>query len=119
MKSTGILCVYIIGLLSGCASVETQQKNFVAYQNSEIGRPFYAHDLQGTRKEKIGEHIYEFMPDPIPETGCGVIWSVDTRTKGAYNHPNGMVFQIEGMKVSWRFVGDPQKCLLGTSWNAW
>ena len=113
------LFIFAIIALCGCESVETQRKSFVAYQNAEIGRPFYAHEARGMRKEKVGDNMYEFVPDPIPAHGCGVIWLVDSRKAGDYIHSNGITFQIEGMKVSWRFIGDPQKCLLGASWNAW
>ncbi len=58
----------------------------------------------------------EFVPDPILACGCGVAWIVDTRTKGPYHHPNGSIFTIEGIKKSWRFVGDSQKCLLKVNW---
>jgi hypothetical protein len=103
-------------MLVGCESVETQHRDFIAYQNREIGNQFYSYEKTGMREVKINDTESEFVPDPLPISGGGVAWTVDTRTRGLYFHPNGMTFQIEGVKKSWRFVGDPQRCLLKTAW---
>lgn len=106
----------LLVVLAGCESMQTQHRNFVSYQNHEIGNQFYSYEKEGMREVKISDFESEFVPDPLPPSGGGVAWRVDTRTRGAYHHPNGMNFQIEGIKKSWRFVGDPEKCLLPTGW---
>ena len=116
MKSTARLSICAILVLSGCASIETEHRDFIAYQNREIGNQFYSYEKKGMSEVKISEEESEFVPDQLPPGDGGVAWKVDTRTRGAYSHPNGMTFRIEGVKRSWRFVGDPQKCLLKTAW---
>ncbi len=102
---------------AGCNSIDEQRARFVQYQNREIGNQFYAHDKLGMREVKISETESEFIPDPLPTSGCGIAWIVETRTRGPYRHPNGMTFQIEGVKKSWRFIGDPDKCLMRINWG--
>ena len=99
---------------SGCASVETQHKDYIAQTNRQIGEPFYGNGY-GYRVVAISPTESEFIPDPLPDGG--VAWIVDTSKKGDYQHPNGMTFEIQGMKKSWRFVGDPMKCLMKVNWG--
>jgi hypothetical protein len=118
MKPAIFLLSFLV-LLVGCESPQTQHRDFIRYQNREIGNQFYAYEKEGMREVKISEIESEFVPDPLPSSGGGVAWLVDTRTRGAYHYPYGMTFQIEGIKKSWRFVGDPEKCLLKTDWWNW
>jgi len=112
--SSVYLAAVVIALLSGCASVETQHKDFIAYTNREVGEPLYGNGY-GYRIVVISPTESEFIPDPMPEGG--VAWMVDTSKKGDYHHPNGTVFEIRGIKKSWRFVGDPMKCLMKIKWG--
>jgi hypothetical protein len=96
--------------LAGCQTIDQQRRNYIDIKNAEIGRPLYNFAKIGTREVRLSKAEVEFIPDPIPISGCGVAWMVDTQTKGPYHHPNGIIFTIEGIKKSWRFVGDSQKC---------
>ncbi len=99
----GVLC------LAGCQSVESQKRLFVDIHNSEIGRPFYDHEKPGMKEVKISDSISEFVPETIPTDHAVVAWTVDTTSRGPYHHPNGMTFHIQGIKKSWRLLGDPEK----------
>jgi len=110
----GALC------LAGCQSADSQKRLFVDMHNSEIGRPFYDHEKPGMKEVKISDSVSEFVPEMIPSDRAVVAWTVDTTSRGPYHHPNGMTFQIEGMKKSWRLLGDPE---LGRTkinwWGPW
>jgi hypothetical protein len=108
--------VLAVGLVmaSGCASIEAQHRDFIAQTDRQIGEPFYGNGY-GYRVVAINSTESEFIPDPMPEGG--VAWTVDTSRRGAYHHPNGVTFEIQGMKKSWRFIGDPMKCLLKVNWG--
>jgi len=110
-----LLVVCAIALV-GCQSIETQRRLFIDYQNAEVGNPLYEEQSTNLREVRLSETESEFVPDSIPASGCAVAWTVDTHAKGPYHHPNGQVFTIEGIKKSWRFVGDSQKCQLKVGW---
>jgi hypothetical protein len=113
--TTFVICLMLF-LIGGCNSIVAQHHRFIEYQNAQIGLPFYAYELQGRHEIKINETESEFVPDSIPPGGAGLVWKVDTSTRGPYLHPNGLTFQIEGIKKSWRIIGDPQKCLIKINW---
>ncbi len=117
MKSLAAFLLTLSSIFVGCQSVEGQRQRFIEYQKREIGRPFYSHEARGTREVKISESESEFVPDPMPTSGFGLVWRVDTRTRGPYTHPtNRMTFQIEGVKMSWRLIGDPSKAVMKIDW---
>jgi hypothetical protein len=98
-------------LVSGCNSIEVQHRRFVGAKNSEIGFPFYGNGTT-TNEVKLNETESEFIPKSWEADGYAVVWRVDTTERGPYHHPNGMTFHIQGMKKSWRFIGDPNKALM-------
>lgn len=114
-----LLLVLVICLIPifGCDSVELQQRRFVEDKNYETGSPFYAHEKKGMRETILDAKTSEFAPENLPPSGCAVAWLVDTTTRGDYLHPNGYTFQIEGVKKSWRFVGDPSGCRVRINWG--
>lgn len=109
-----------IGVLffAGCQSVESEKQLFVDTHNYEIGEPFYDHEKRGMKEVKISDSISEFVPESIPSDGAVVAWTVDTTKRGAYHHSNGMTFQIEGIKKSWRLLGDPEKARMRIRYGA-
>jgi hypothetical protein len=115
--TVGLLVAYSAFLFVGCQSVGSQERLFVEIQNSEIGRPFYVHELRGMKEVKISESLSEFVPETIPTDRAAIAWTVDTTERGPYRHPNGTTFQILGTKKAWRLVGDPH--LARTSVNWW
>lgn len=118
MKVAAIFLIACLLPLAGCQSVEGQKRLFVDSKNSEIGRPFYDHEKPGMKEVKISDSLSEFMPETIPTDRAVVAWTVDTSSRGPYRHPNGMTFQIQGMKKSWRLLGDPEKARTKIDWGA-
>ncbi len=106
----GVLC------LAGCQSVESQKRLFVDMHDSEVGRPFYDHEKRGMKEVKISYSLSEFVPESVPADRAVVAWTVDTTSRGPYHHSNGMTFQIEGIKKSWRLLGDPELARTKINW---
>ncbi len=118
MKRALVLIVMALMLdCIGCNSVEAQRRRFVQSHDAQVGLRFYAYEKRSMREVKLSDTESDFVPDPTPE--CGVVWRVDTTSRGPYHHPNGMTFDVEGVKKSWRFVGDPAKCLMRINWMNW
>lgn len=101
---------------AGCQTVARQKRLFVDMHNAGIGRPFYEREKQGMKEVKISDSLSEFVPDTIPPDRAVVVWMVDTTKRGPYLHPNGMTFQIEGIKQSWRLLGDPELARMKFNW---
>lgn len=98
-------------------SVKAKQQMFIDMRNYEIGEPFYSHEKSGMKEIIISEKLSEYIQDPIPVSGCGIAWEVDTTKRGLYLHPtNGITFQIEGFKKSWHFTGNPENCQTSVNW---
>lgn len=112
--------IFVVTLLvlmcTGCMSIKAKRQMFVDMKNSEIGKPFYEYEKDGMKEYKSIDSESEFIQEPIPESGCGVAWIVDTIKRGPYHHRNGMTFQIEGFKKSWRFLGNPENCKTHINW---
>jgi hypothetical protein len=114
---TIFLGVLLVTMRAGCMSLKAKRQMYIDIKNDEIGLPFYVFDKDGTLEIKISESDFEFIQDPIPENGCGIAWIVDTSERGSYQHPtNGLIFQIEGFKKSWRFIGNPDHCMGEINW---
>ncbi|HYC71805.1 MAG TPA: hypothetical protein VEB66_11400 [Opitutaceae bacterium] len=114
--ATQLLLIGSLLCSAGCQSVESQKRRFVNIHNSEIGRPFYAYEKRGRKELKISDSVSEFMPETIPNDRAAVAWTVDTTTRGPYQHPDGITFQIEGIKTSWRLLGDPELARVKINW---
>lgn len=106
----GALC------LAGCQSVESQKRLFVDMHDSEIGDPFYDHEKPGMKEVKISDTFSEFVPKTVPTDRAVVAWTVDTTQRGPFQHPNGLTFQIQGIKKSWRLLGDPELARTKINW---
>jgi hypothetical protein len=117
MKKLALSLLVCALCLVGCQSVESQKRLFADVHNSEIGRPFYDHEKPGMKEVKISDSMSEFVPETIPSDRAVVAWTVDTSTRGPYHHPNGTTFQIEGIKKSWRLLGDPEKARTKIDWG--
>ena len=71
----------------------------------------------GMKEVKISASMSEFVPETIPSDRAVVAWTVDTTSRGPFQHPtNGMTFQIQGMKKSWRLIGDPELARTKINW---
>lgn len=117
MKPAACLLVLLPLLgLAGCVSVASQKRLFLDLHNGAIGRPFYAYEMQGMKEVKLSASLSEFVPETVPGDRAVVAWMVDTSSRGPYLHRNGMTFQIEGMKKSWRLLGDPELARTKTDW---
>lgn len=111
---------FILGCLllgfAGCQSVESQKRVFADIHNGQIGSPFFTYEKPGMKEVRISDTMSEFVPEVIPVDRAVVAWTVDTTTRGPYHHRNGMTFQIEGLKKSWRVLGDPELARTSISW---
>ncbi len=117
MKFAAPLLIAGLVCFSGCQSVESQKRLFVDMHNSEIGRPFFDREKPGMKEVKISDSLSEFVPETIPSDRAIVAWTVDTTSRGHYQHPtNGMTFQIQGVKKSWRLIGDPELARTKINW---
>lgn len=106
----GIVC------FCGCASVARQHQQYITDRNREIGSPF-CENPGSFDIVVISPSEKEFIPRLQPGEG-GVAWRVDTSKAARYHLPNCALIQSQGIKKSWRFVGDPMKCLVQTDWLA-
>jgi hypothetical protein len=98
-------------------STEAKRQLFIRIKDSEIGKPLYDFEAREMREEKISETTSEFIQIDVDENDCGIAWLVDTRRAGEYVHPtNGLVFNIMGIKVSWRIIGNPEDCQTELDW---
>ena len=113
---TIFLVALLIMICMGCMSIKAKRQMFFDMKNNEIGQSFYLHEKDSMRGYKISESDTEFIQEPIPESGGGIAWLVDISKRGPYQHSNGMTFQIEGFKKSWRFSGNPEKCEAYINW---
>jgi hypothetical protein len=104
--------------IAGCQSLESEKRLFIDTYNHEIGEPFYDHEKRGMKEVKISDSLSEFVPEPVPRGIAVVVWTVDTTKRGDYRHSNGMTFQIEGIKKSWRLLGDPEKARMRIRYGA-
>lgn len=112
--SLGIL---LIMMCTGCMSIKAKRQLYIDMKNAEIDQPFYEYEKDGTTENKISESVSEFIQEPIPESSCRIAWLVDTSKRGSYEHPtNGITFEIEGFKKSWRFISNPDNCMTEINW---
>lgn len=112
-----VLLIWLLLGIGACQILDSPREVFSNYQNHLIGKRFYQYERAGMREVKISDVESEFIPELMPANGCEVVWMVDTRSRGEYKHANGETFQIEGTRKSWRYVGDPNKCVLEVNWK--
>jgi hypothetical protein len=115
----GLLLLLLLGvcLLTGCESVGRQKQRFTEQNNYQIGRPFFPNERGGTKEVRISATVSEFVPMVIPDDRAVVAWTVDISQRGQWHHPtNGMTFEIEGIKKSWRLLGAPEKARSKINW---
>src|SRR6267154_2229843 len=121
MRQAVVLGVLLF--LSGCIPfLSNEQQNALSHtkeervqmfkrdKDREVGLPYYFYNsseqewCEATQCIKVDDKTTEYTPKEDSTKKCVIAWNVDTTSKGPYHHPNGMVFNIAGMKKSWRYV---------------
>lgn len=117
MRMDLILLVLAVLGLASCNSVARQKERFIESLDYQIGRPFFSHEKRGMREVKITPTLSEFVPEIVTPEGVFTAWTVDTSQRGPYRFPRiDRVYPIEGIKKSWRLIGDPEKARLKLNW---
>lgn len=124
-----VLSLIAISVLAACSndlmnsavwSEERRMEKFREYHDREIGEPYYGQrsEVCVQRECLIREDGWlEITHERTFEEGCTIAWEVEPTETSRYHHPNGMVFDIVGIKKSWNYVSDPENCLFGLDWE--
>ena len=101
---------------------EERIQMFKRDRDREIGLPYYLSKPEQqwceiTQCIKVDDKTSEYISKEDPLKTCVIAWVVNTTAKGPYHHPNGMVFDIAGMKKGWRYISDPQLCFTTIMFN--
>lgn len=122
----------VVGLfgLAGCVnefmnsamySEETRIRKFREYHDQQLGKPYY-----GVEENVCGKLECVRRPDGLLEItwentfeeGCTIVWVVAPTESKVYRHPtNGLLMDIIGIKYSWHYDSNPEKCLYGLDWE--
>jgi hypothetical protein len=116
MKIIQITLLFSIFLSIGCQSIEDQKRFFKETYDYQIGKPYYSVEKEGMKEVELSVTESEFIPQAVSEGDAGVAWTVDTSQRGTFEHAHGHEYEIEGIKTSWRIVGNSDAARFKTYW---